>query len=1426
MIGKIISHYKVLEKLGEGGMGVVYKAEDTKLKRTVALKFLPPKLTIDPDAKRRFILEAQATSALQHNNICTIHEIDETDDGQLFICIDYYEGETLKKKIEQGPLKIEDVVDIAIQIAQGLVHAHEEKEIHRDIKPANIMITNRGVIKIVDFGLAKLAKQAKLTTTKTMLGTITYISPEQASGEMVDHRTDIWSLGVTLYEMSTSQTPFKEEYEAALFYSIMNESPVPPKEIREDIPVELEKIILKCLRKNREHRYSSASQLLKDLKKFKKTIGKVKHEPIAYPKEKPEIKKETEHRQATVMFVEIAGYNDMLESMDTEEAALIMKNCFGMFDSIAQKYKGNIHKIIGNTLTILFGIPQAVENAPKETINTAIEMRNQLYQFNQNMNLSIPLDIHIGINTGTVIAGAIGTDEESDYVIMGDTITLASQLKDLSSKGEIFVGPATYYYTKIDFDYKPLKPITIECKTNTVNIYKLLSTKTKIYRPELYSDRMIYSEMVGRDNEYDKLKLHVLKVINGEGSIVSVIGEAGIGKSRLIAELSKKEEIKRTTFLKGRALSMGRNLSFHPIIEIIKTWAKIKEDDKQIELTQKVERSIKSVYPDGVSEVFPFIATMMGIKLSGKHAERIKGIEGEALKKLILKNLREFIIKASEVNPIVFILEDLHWADISSIELFESLYRIAENHSILFINVLRPNYPETGERILETIRERYNQVHSEIFLEPLGEKHSETLIQNLLKVSSLPQKIKITINDRTEGNPFFIEEVIRSFIDEGVVEFQDGKFEITERIDLVVIPETINEVLMSRIDKFDENTRSLLKIASVIGRNFFYKILVEVAKTVEEINERLVFLKEVQLIKEQIRMEEIEYLFKHAVAHEAVYNSILQKKKKELHLNVARSIESVFQDKLHEFYGMLAYHYSYGENLKKAEEYLVKAGEEALKASASSEALYYYQEALKLYLKKHGDFGDPNTIASLEWNIAKAFLNKGHMTEAVTHFDRVLELWGERIPKNKIINTLCFIANLFQILIFLYLPSRKAKLSPSKRDNNIFEVVYQRGTALVSVDTHRMVMDSIRILKTCQKHDLYKIHNGVPMYSSSSALFFFSGISFKIARKLLNYARQHINPSDKNIMLTYNFWKLAFNTLSGNWDERIQYDSEIIDQNIQRGELYTGPGFLFYSGLMVTEQGDFSKAQIFIDKLFEIEEIYENIYIRVRRYVLKTRQLLKTRKLLESLKVTDVAIPQLIKFQQKFFALHLIGMKANSQILLGDFSDAENSLTEARELISNDKRIAPFYISTFRISQFLFDICMLEEISHSGDKTKFNQYRKKTHQSGNEAVKNSMKCALDKTETFKLMGVYHWLCGKQKKALVWWGKSIKTGEKLKAKTELGRTYLEVGKRLLENKSRIHRFNGVEPLEYLEKSKAIFENMGLNHDLEEFEKFKK
>jgi len=1402
-----IDRYEILKELGGGGMGQVYKAKDRKLNRYVALKFLAPRLSARNEAKSRFILEARAASILDHQNICTIHEIDETPDGRLYIAMAYYEGETLKAKIERGARGFAEALEAVIQIARGLSKAHSQGIIHRDIKPANVIETNDHIMKIVDFGLAKLASEARLTQTLTLVGTPAYMSPEQAMGEDVDQRTDLWSLGVVFYELLTGQLPFPGDSERSILYAIINRTPVPLLDLRSDIPAEAEWIILKCLQKKPEKRYLSADQLLADLLKLKGSLEKGK-EDLAGQK-RAETQRETERRLATVLSGEILNASEALKSLEPEEAALVMNRCFDLLSSIIKKYEGRIDRMTGSSFIAAFGVPQAIEDAPKKAVNTAIELRNKLARFNQEEGLPVPLEFRLGINTGTVIVGARGPDQE--YNILGEAVDFATQLRDLSDKNAVTVGPLTQRATSKDFEYEALKPAALRGRSELTAVHKLLSSQEKPYRAPLGAERMIYSEMVGRDRDLDKLLLHVLKAINGEGSIVSVIGEAGIGKSRLVAELSRKEVMKKVTLLRGRALSFGANLSFHPVIDILRGWARIEEEDPPSVSSQKLEKSIRNVYPEGAAEVYPFIATLMGLKLEGAAAERVKGIEGDALEKLILKNIRDLIVKASVLKPLVLILEDLHWADTTSLNLLESMFRLVTSNSILFINVLRPDY-ETSERLLRTIRNRYPDHSAEICLEPLSEAECATLIVNLLNTEALPDSIRKLIARRAEGNPFFIEEVARSFIDDGIVEIRDGRFRVTERIGAVEIPESISDIIMARVDKLDEQTKSLLKTASVIGRNFFYKILAEVATSVGEIDGKLEHLKEVQLIKEQKRMQELEYLFKHALSRDAVYNSILVKKRKQLHFEVARAIESVFRERLPEFYGMLALHYSRAEEMEKAEEYLFKAGEEALKAAASNEALIYFQDTLELYVKKFGGAADPDKVAHLHKNIGLALYYKGHFAEAVDQFDKALEHWGGGKPKSETKARLKLLFELLWMLKEIYFPSRRKKRIPGQAENDMVAVRYRKVMALISIDTERMFTESVALFRRIGKYDLTRIEQGLAFLSGQSALFSYSGLSLSIGKKVLDYFKPYLPHCDDRTLFAYNFWKLVCEYVSGEWGGKDDFDEHLIDTMVLKGENWNATGYLGMLTFIKAELGDFRMAHKCCRKFQEIAETYEDDSHKARRAIYYTKLLLRSGRLSDVLDETARMIPLNQEIGQQLAVVFLLGLKANAQLLLGDTAGAEGSLAQAEEIVAGEKRISPLMLSSYLSSQCLLNLNRLGRAIVSGDAPKIRQFRNSAFHYAKAGLKNSKRFAAERTKALRLMGECLWLSGKQAKAFSWWQRSVKEGEQLNARPELYRTYRELGKRLSDEKSRVRQLNGLRAENYLEMADRGFREL--------------
>lgn len=1130
---------------------------------------------------------------------------------------------------------------------------------------------------------------------------------------------------------------------------------------------------------------------------------------------------EGERKQVTVMFCDMVKFTPMVHKIGPEKAYIKMDQVYEILIRCVSNYEGTVNEMTGDGIMALFGAPIALEDAPQKALCSALAIHSEIAKFNSNDMDEIPIKMRIGIHTGPVIVGRLGNHLRLDFKAVGDTVNLAARLEELAETGTTYVSKDIYKLTNNLFGFESLGKKVVKGKKKKISLYKLLSMKKGVYRPRPGSERMIYSKMVGRDKELNTLKTQIMKTINGKGSIVSIIGEPGIGKSRLVAELKKREEMKRVTLIEGRAISIGRNLSFHPIIDLLKQWAKIREDDSEVTAIAKLEIAIRNVCQEEMLEVLPFIATLMGMKLLGKYRERIDGIEGEALEKLILKNVRELLIKATELTPLVIVTEDLQWADTSSIDLMESLFRLAETHSILFINVFRPGYKETGDRIVKTIKGKPPVYYVEIILEALNEQMSEAIIANVLNASGIHHAVLKQIVGRSGGNPFFIEEVVRSFIDEGAVVLKDGTFEVTEKIHTVAIPYTINEVLMSRIDRLDEKTRDLVKIASVIGRNFFYRILLDVAISIEDIDDRLSYLTEIQLISVRKRIGEIEYIFKHALAQEAVYESILHQKCKELHLKVAESIETIFNNKLYEFYGMLAYHYSKGENEEKTENYLIKAGEEALKASASTEALHYYQQALNLYLKKYDDDADYEKIAMLLKNIALAFFNKGQYVNAVECFDRALKCYGEESPQHFFSVLLKFIYSFSIFIISLYFPYFKFKNAPSEKDKEIIMLCLNKVKALGVMNPRRFFIESIYTAKRMANYDLTKIDNGAAYYAGTSVVISWAGISFRLSRKILEFCKIRVHQDDIKSMLFYKMCELAYNCVASNYEVEC-WDGHLIDQNLRIGEIYPSVLYCFHHGNKFLETGRYKDVQRMIAKLSEISDVYDNDFSRTVTYELKVKMLMKYRRINEALIEVKSGIDFATKLGMSLFVHEFYSIMARLQILLKDDQGAKESLMQAKEYLSEAKQM-PYYHSNFLLSNFLFDIYQIEESNLAGDKREINKRCKNASRSGKKMLKNARKVACDLTEALKLMGIYFWTIDRQKKALMYWNKSIKEGERLGAHLELSRTYFEIGKRLSESKSKYNELQGIKTKEFLKMARSLFEKLSLHRDLYEFDR---
>lgn len=1129
---------------------------------------------------------------------------------------------------------------------------------------------------------------------------------------------------------------------------------------------------------------------------------------------------EGERRNVTVMFADISGFTSISERMDPEEMILIINECFRSMGELVEANGGTIDKYIGDCIMAIFGAPAAIEEAPRNALNAAIEICNWMDDYNETKSHGNTLGVHIGINSGMVIAGPVGSGDKKEYTVMGDTVNVASRLKDVSHSGQIFVGHETYRYTSQYFSFLELEPLKLKGKEMQVRAWSLVSRKEKVHRASLFLGRNLGSVMVGRQWEFDQLMLGLMKLVNGEGGIINVIGEAGIGKSRLIAELRNKDDIHRVTFMEGRALSFGRNLSFYPIKDVIKSWAKINENDSDKQAYYKLKDHTKKLLADNAEEIFPFIATMMGMQLNEEDSARTKGIEGKSLEGLILKSMDTLIVKSSQQKPIVIVMEDIHWADNSSIDLLESLFRLSEQYPVLFINLMRPGYEETGERILQAIRSRYPDRNKEIILKVLNNDDSDHLIRNLIKMQGFPGKVKNDIIKQTGGNPFFIEEIIRSFIDEGVIQQKGDSLFVNDKINSIKVPTTVMDVLMARIDRLDEDSRSLLKVASVIGRNFYYRILRRINEDREDVDSLLNHLEDVQFIRMLEDKAEIQYIFRHALAQEAAYSSILQTKRKQLHMQTAKAIESIFSEKLPEFYGMLAMHYSKAEDFPKAEEYLLKAGEAAIKTSASSEAVHYFSEALELYSKLHSDQADPHKVVQMEIAIGTAHVNKGQLGEALPYYRKAMAYYGIKLNDSTLSLVYMLLSSTVNLIVGMNFPSLIFNKIPDRKEREIIEL-HNKLSSVSAFESDKMVgVMSFWALRKMMRYDPGKCNEAAQIMLMSFSLYSYIGISGKLHRKALKLIKGKLDQGNVRTMINYEASRAINSRFEGKWNDQ-DYDTELVNNCLRLGITWETSTYILMVFFTDIARGKFEESERKIDKLAEIGREFDYNLAVSWHLITAARLNLIRRNLDQAMSFVN----QHIAYSKKINDLPPIywgySTKAMIQVLSRDLDGAEESLQSARNYPQGSK--LRVYSTIYVTARFVIDLLRLEDAVSSKRDKDFGKLNTNARRSGKQALKDAAVLSDNRIENYRHMGTYYWLIGKQKKALKWWNKAVKIGEEYQAMPELARVYLEAGKRMARDKARFKLISGKTPVECLERAASIFKQYHLSRDLEEMQK---
>lgn len=708
---------------------------------------------------------------------------------------------------------------------------------------------------------------------------------------------------------------------------------------------------------------------------------------------------EGERKHVTIIFADISGFtalNDAAKSpAEVEQVVRLINLCLEELSEAIYEFDGYIDKYIGDAIMAIFGAPKAHEDDPERALRAALTMQERLEQFNRNppMPLPEPLGIHMGINTGTVIAGMVGTDRKRSYTVMGDAVNVASRLEGVSERGEILISESTYNLTNRLFVFEEREPVKVKGKREPLNIFQLKAARDLSQTQRGLTG--MEAPLIGREYEFQQLLGHYQNLFEGEGSIVVVTGDAGLGKSRLVADFRKQvsqelnDHESEPLWLFGRGLSYRQSFSNRLLVDILHRYLDLPENPEDSLVKLRLEAMGEKLFPERQSEVIPYLATLLGLKLDEEEAANLSLNDPQVLQQRIFQAMGEWVQVLAGDRPVIMVFEDLHWADPSSINLIQYLFSLTQNTPLMIICVTRPDRESTFWNVKIQGAKDYPDHFTELILWPLTDAESRQLIKFLLKIEEMPPSTEQLLLNRAEGNPLFLEEVLRSLIEEGMIKRVDGHWEITRTITEIDIPNTLQGVLTARIDRLEDQVKRVLQIAAVIGRVFPEFVLSPIVNQPDTLEIALEQLELAELIAVRTREPEPEYMFKHFLTHETAYHSLLHQQRKLIHKQIGDYMSRLYWQLGEEYAAIVADHYLKSETWPRALRYLHRAAEAAIQSFANKEAVDFYSRALEV-ASMLGEESDQATLLAVYEGRARVLTRLGEPQEAVKDYETVL----------------------------------------------------------------------------------------------------------------------------------------------------------------------------------------------------------------------------------------------------------------------------------------------------------------------------------------------------------------------------------------------------------------------------------------------------
>ncbi|HHY50438.1 MAG TPA: AAA family ATPase [Alphaproteobacteria bacterium] len=741
---------------------------------------------------------------------------------------------------------------------------------------------------------------------------------------------------------------------------------------------------------------------------------------------------EGERRFATVLFADVARSTAIAEQLDPEDWALIMNGAFGFMNAAVSRYGGTVSRLMGDAVLALFGAPVAHEDDAERAVRAGLEIQQagMAYARTVKHQHGFDFDLRVGINTGTAVLAFVGDAIKTEYTAMGDAANVAARLQSAAEPGTVLISAETYRLVHGVFDVRPRGPIDIRGKQTAVESYEVIGVRAQPGSTRGLEG--LTSPLVGRDRELALLRERLDDLERGIGSVVAVVGEAGLGKSRLTAELRKLHEAKpagsASGWLETRAISYGQSIPYFPWRAVGRQIIGASEMDEAAAVRDKIGAWMQRLGLRAEDRVF--YETMLAVedessRLAIAQMSGEKVVNGVA--SAVVNAFKSAIHAPEGMRPRVLLIDDLHWSDSATLELLAQVATLAAFEPLMIVCLLRPDRRAPSWPLLDRLQASLGASFARIDLEPLSSEASAELLGNLLMIKDLPASIRSQILERSEGNPFYLEEVLRSLIDEGRIVREAGGWRATSDIVDATIPETLAGVLSARIDRLPDATKRVAQTAAVIGRVFQHRVLESVlagappAERIDHVEPHIATLSYEQLVRERARDPEREYIFKHALTCEAAYSLLLKSRRRDLHARCGLALETLFADRRDEYAAMLAHHFAAAEDLERAVGYATQAADRAAQLFALREEMQHREFILDAVERLSGSTAAMKIDAILNWVRVNHFLNR--YDGVIQRLEQAISIARETSDKPRLASALSWLATIHMVTGF---PSRGA----------------------------------------------------------------------------------------------------------------------------------------------------------------------------------------------------------------------------------------------------------------------------------------------------------------------------------------------------------------------------------------------------------------